>query len=131
MLHCSARFWNRPGNRTRPWMLHRNTEWMLTSRSWAPGPESRTEPSQRPDRCCVGVAGAGDAEIGIEARSWDTATNAGWRRRAALWYRVPQRPPSELRSPVLRIGYPAAASPSADLDDRHRIGFEAGSQDAA
>ena len=32
---------------------------------------------------------------------------------------------------MLRIGYPAAASPSADLDDRRRIGFDARSQDAA
>jgi hypothetical protein len=30
---------------------------------------------------------------------------------------------------MLRIGYPAAASPSADRGDRHRIGFQAGSQD--
>src|ERR1019366_3000533 len=42
--------WNRPGNRTHPGMLHRNTGWMLTSGSWGPGPESRTEPSPRPDR---------------------------------------------------------------------------------
>ena len=45
------------------------------------------------------------------------------------WYRLPRRPPSELGSPMLRIGYPAAASPSADRGDRYRIGFQAGSQD--
>jgi hypothetical protein len=40
------------------------------------------------------------------------------------WYRVaPGGSPSELGSPMLRIGYPAAASPSADRGDRHRIGF--------
>ena len=44
-------------------------EWLV-----GPGPRiaDRTLPSVLIGDC-VGVAGVGDAEIGIEARSWDTA----------------------------------------------------------
>src|ERR1039458_10227870 len=86
MLHCSARVWNRPGNRTRPGMLHRNTGWMLTSGSWAPGTESRTGPSPRPDR----------------------RLRRGWLAgRSLAWYRVPGAPP-------IRVGIARVADRRAD-----------------
>jgi hypothetical protein len=74
MQHFSTRFWNRPGNRTRPGMLHRNTGW--NADEWLVVPRAQNRGPNLP--CvliggCVGVAGAGDTEIGFEARSLDTA----------------------------------------------------------
>jgi hypothetical protein len=70
MLHCSTQSWNRPGNRNAPWDAAQ--KYRMDADEWLVGHLAKNRGPNLPRVLiggCVGVAGAGDAEIGFEARA--------------------------------------------------------------